>query len=126
MAVAEACRANSETGRPSIPPQRGCWPLLLQVFYSKLWQAGSPMEIVEFSELIALRAQRFMQDALSKLWSLKPADAIHTATADQLKVPNFISTMSPLSKCSVLTKEKFSIAPSVSVRQTSTSAECSR
>jgi len=54
------------------------------------------MEIVEFSELIALRAQRFMQDALSKLWSLKPADAIHTATADQLKVPNFISTMSPV------------------------------
>ena len=81
---------------------------------SKLWQAGSPIKIVEFYELIAMRAQRLMRDALSNKWSLKPADAIHIATADQLKVAEFHTYDERLHKFSALTETKFPIGPPIS------------
>lgn len=75
----------------------------------KLWQAGSPIKIVEFYELIALRAQRLMRSALANKWSLKPADAIHLATADQLKVKEFLTYDEGLEKFWVLTENRFPI-----------------
>jgi len=81
---------------------------------SKLWQVGSPIVIVEFYELIAVKAQSLMRAALPRGWSLKPADAIHLATADQLEVMEFHTYDAPLEKFSVLTETKFKIGPPIS------------
>lgn len=50
-----------------------------------LWQDGSPIEIVEFYELIAEDAKALMRAGIPRGWSLKPPDAIHLATADRLR-----------------------------------------
>lgn len=76
---------------------------------SKLWNASSPIRIVELYELIALKAQQLMRAAIKNRWSLKPADAIHLATADQLKVSAFHTYDEPLFKYSDLTETKFPI-----------------
>lgn len=55
-----------------------------------LWRPGSPVTAVEFYELIADRARGLMRQAITQGWgSLKPADAIHLATAQQLEVDEF-------------------------------------
>ena len=81
---------------------------------AKLWQAGSPIKIVEFYDLIAVRAQKLMRAALANKWSLKPADAIHLATADQLKVSEFHTYDRALEKFSGLTETKFPIIAPIS------------
>lgn len=56
----------------------------------ELWAPGSPITPVEFFELIADRARGLMRQAITQGWgSLKPADAIHLATAQQLEVDEF-------------------------------------
>jgi predicted nucleic acid-binding protein len=80
----------------------------------KLWQAGSPITIVEVYELIALKAQQLMRAAITNKWSLKPADAIHLATADQLGVAEFHTYDEKLAKFSILTETKFPIIPPIS------------
>jgi predicted nucleic acid-binding protein len=74
-----------------------------------MWKAGSPIKIVEFYELIALKAQKLIRAAIVKGWQLKPADAIHLATADQLKVKDFHTYDDKLDKYSELTDSKFII-----------------
>jgi predicted nucleic acid-binding protein len=55
-----------------------------------LWAPGAPIKAVEFYELIADRARSLMRQGISQGWgSLKPADAIHIATAQQLGVGEF-------------------------------------
>lgn len=81
---------------------------------AKLWRPGSPILIVDFYELIALRAQRLMRAAIIKGWSLKPADAIHLATADQLKVLEFHTYDNGLDKYSELTESKFPVIRPIS------------
>ena len=55
-----------------------------------LWAPGSPVAAVEFYELIADRARGPMRQAITQGWgSLKPADASHLATAQQLDVDEF-------------------------------------
>ncbi len=54
-----------------------------------LWHVPSPVKLVEFSTLIARRARRLIRRAREQGWSLKPADAIHLATAEQMAVDEF-------------------------------------
>lgn len=55
-----------------------------------LWVPGSPIKAVEFYELIAERARLLMRQGITQGWgSLKPADAIHLATAQQMAVAEF-------------------------------------
>lgn len=54
-----------------------------------LWQPGSVVRLVEFYFAIAQEARRLMRDALMKAWKLKPADAIHLATAKHAHATRF-------------------------------------
>lgn len=81
---------------------------------SKLWEAGSPIKLVEIYELIALKAQQLMRRAITYKWSLKPPDAIHLATADQLGVKEFHTYDEGLDKYSDLTETKFPIIRPIS------------
>jgi len=76
---------------------------------SKLWEPGSPVQLVEFYELLARDAQKLIRSAISEGWHLKPADAIHLATADRLKVSEFHTYDRPLDKYEKLTDTKFKI-----------------
>ena len=77
---------------------------------NKLWEVGSPIEVVEFYELIAEDAKRLIRTGIPRGWSLKPPDAIHLATADRLKVSEFHTyDDQKLEKFSELTRTKFPI-----------------
>ncbi len=79
-----------------------------------LWRIGSPIKLVEVYEPIAERARRLMRAAIEKGWVLKPADALHLATAEQLKVTEFHTYDRPLDKYSALTENNFPIKAPVS------------
>jgi predicted nucleic acid-binding protein len=52
-----------------------------------LWDEGSPIVVVEFHALIADRARNLVRQGIDQGWgALKPADAIHLATAQQMSV----------------------------------------
>jgi hypothetical protein len=56
----------------------------------ELWRPGSPIKTVEFYDLIAARARGLMRQGIEQGWgALKPADAIHLATAQQMGVVEF-------------------------------------
>lgn len=55
----------------------------------KLWLSPSPIKMVEFSPIVARDARSLIRTARGQGWGLKPADAIHLATAQQLKVQKF-------------------------------------
>ena len=81
---------------------------------SKLWQGGSPIQLVEFYEVIAIKAQRLMRAAILKGWNLKPGDAIHLATADHIKksgknVTEFHTYDEGLDKYQELVEKRFKI-----------------
>jgi predicted nucleic acid-binding protein len=107
LSITEVAFATSEKDKKALDPDA-------EVKISKLWQAGSPIKLVEFYELIALNAKQLMRGAIIKGWSLRPADAIHLATADQLKVKAFHTYDEKLEKFSVLTETKFPIIPPIS------------
>lgn len=75
---------------------------------TKLWQVGSPILLVEFYELLAVKARNLMRAAVEKGFSLKPGDALHLATADHLKVTEF-QTYDDLAKFSELTESRLKI-----------------
>jgi predicted nucleic acid-binding protein len=55
-----------------------------------LWQPGSPIKTVEFYDLIGDRARALIRQGISQGWGqLKPPDAIHLATAQQMAVAEF-------------------------------------
>lgn len=81
---------------------------------SKLWEAGSPIRIVDVYQLIALKAKELMRSAISQKWSLKPADAIHLATAVQLRAKEFHTYDSALGKFSNLAGITFPIIRPIS------------
>jgi predicted nucleic acid-binding protein len=57
---------------------------------NNLWAPGSPIKPVEFYDLIADKARALMRQAVSQGWgALKPMDAIHLATAQQMAVAEF-------------------------------------
>lgn len=55
----------------------------------KLWVSPSPIKLVDFSPLIGRIARKLIRQARERGWSLKPADAIHLATAQQMAVTRF-------------------------------------
>ena len=76
---------------------------------STLWQAGAPIQLVEFYEVIAVKAHKLMRTAIPRGWRLKPADAIHLATADHLKVSEMHTYDEELFKYQELTDTHFPI-----------------
>jgi predicted nucleic acid-binding protein len=55
-----------------------------------LWRVGSPIKMVEFFDLIAERARTLVRQGIEQGWGqLKPADAIHLATAQQMGATEF-------------------------------------
>jgi predicted nucleic acid-binding protein len=50
-----------------------------------LWAVGAPTRVVEVYPLIAHRARNLMRQGVENGWALKPHDAIHLATAQQLR-----------------------------------------
>lgn len=54
-----------------------------------LWEPPSPIKLVEFHRLIAQRARNLIREAVSRGWGLKPLDAIHLSTAEQLDATAF-------------------------------------
>jgi predicted nucleic acid-binding protein len=56
---------------------------------AQLWAPASPIELVEFYPLIATRAKDLIRAAVPKGWALKPMDAIHLATAQQVDATSF-------------------------------------
>ncbi len=54
-----------------------------------LWEPPTPIRIAEFYPLIAHEARVLIRQALPRGWSLKPADAVHLATARRLGVSAF-------------------------------------
>jgi len=55
----------------------------------KLWVPPSPIKLEEISQHIANEAKHLMRQAIPEGWSLKPADAIHLATAKRRIVNEF-------------------------------------
>ena len=54
---------------------------------SQLWKPGSPVKLAEFYRHIAEDARDLIRTSVSRSWTgLKPADAIHLATARRLGV----------------------------------------
>jgi hypothetical protein len=51
-----------------------------------LWNDDSVINLIELHDGIALHARELMRRALTQNWSLKPADAIHLASAQWLRV----------------------------------------
>ena len=56
---------------------------------NKLWEPPSPIQLVEFYPLLANEARALIRLALARSWALKPADAMHLATARRLGVTEF-------------------------------------
>ena len=79
-----------------------------------LWRVGAPIKLVEVFESVAVRAQQLMRAAIEKGWSLKPADALHLATAHQLKVKEFHTYDERLEKFVELTDNQFTIMAPIS------------
>ncbi len=61
--------------------QAGALDPAVEARIDELWSTGSPVKLVEFHELLAQDARGLIRRAIAKGWSLKPADAIHLATA---------------------------------------------
>lgn len=53
---------------------------------NKLWEASSPIKLVEFHVLIAEEAKDLMRVGIPLGWRLKSKDAVHLATAERLGV----------------------------------------
>jgi len=78
----------------------------------KLWRYGSPIELVELYQTIAEFARDLMREGITKGWQLKPADAVHLATAAHFGVEQFHTYDQTLHKYSGLNeKMKFPIGP---------------
>lgn len=56
---------------------------------NKLWQPPSPINLIEVDPFIVWDAKTLIRKAIKKGWGLKPADAIHLATAQRIKVKYF-------------------------------------
>ncbi len=54
-----------------------------------LWADATVVKLAEFHEATAREARTLMRNAIPEGWKLKPADAIHLATARGLQVAEF-------------------------------------
>jgi predicted nucleic acid-binding protein len=55
----------------------------------ELWTPASPIQLVEFYELIGREARTLMRWAVARGWSLKALDAVHLATAARVDAADF-------------------------------------
>ena len=65
---------------------------------NKLWEPPSPVKLVDVHELISKNARELIRDAVEKGLSLKPMDAIHLVTAQQMSVTEFYTLDKKLPK----------------------------
>lgn len=54
-----------------------------------LWEPPSPIQLAEFYPLLAHEARALIRQAVPRGWALKPADAMHLATARRLSATAF-------------------------------------
>ena len=54
-----------------------------------LWEPPSPIRLAEFYPLLAHEARALIRQAIPRGWSLKPADAMHLATARRVAATAF-------------------------------------
>jgi hypothetical protein len=66
LSITEVAYATSEKDNKALDPNA-------ETKISKLWQVGSPIKIVEFYELIAMKAQHLMRAATHPWMELKAA-----------------------------------------------------
>ena len=69
----------------------------------KLWTPPSPIKLVDIHQFITYDAKTLMRQAITKGWSLKPADAIHLATAKRMELDEIHTYDPSLNKFSELT-----------------------
>lgn len=82
LSVTEVCFAKSEKSGK-------CLSESTEEKINKLWDAESPVKTVEVHEIVALNARQLIREVIPKGFGLKPADAIHLATARMLNVAEF-------------------------------------
>jgi predicted nucleic acid-binding protein len=82
LSIAEVCFAKAEK-------QGGNLDDSIEEKIDKLWDAESPVKVVELHELISRNAKRLIRASLKKRLALRPADAIHFATAMVNEVNEF-------------------------------------
>jgi predicted nucleic acid-binding protein len=76
----------------------GALDLTIEAKIDQLWQANSPIRLVDFHAGIGAEARQLMRQALLRGWALKPMDAIHLSTARQQAVAEFHSYDTELTK----------------------------
>jgi predicted nucleic acid-binding protein len=82
VTIAEVAFAASEQISGALDPQ-------IEAKIVALW--GPPIRMVEFHAPIGARAAQLVRDAMLRKTGLKPMDAIHLATAEQVGVHEFHS-----------------------------------
>lgn len=82
LSIAEVCFAKTEKVAREIN-------LEVEEKIAKLWNEESPVKMVEVHEVVARNAIGLIRQALSRGFGLKPADAIHLATAKLWNVEEF-------------------------------------
>lgn len=97
LSIAEVVFADSEKRGRQLSDE-------IEAKIQKLWVPPSPIKLEEVSQHVANDAKTFMRQAILKGWSLKPADAIHLATAKRREVDEFHTyDVKKLSKFSEIT-----------------------
>jgi predicted nucleic acid-binding protein len=102
LSIAEVAFASSEQGHKTLDPAQ-------EEKINKLWQVGSPIQMIELYHLIVEKAKGLMRAAIPRGWVLTPIDAIHLATADQWKVAEFHTYDLRLKKYQAITETHFPI-----------------
>lgn len=84
MSMTEVAFGQHEKDRRSLDPD-------VEAAIDDLWQDYSVLTLVEYHQIIARNARQLIRHVAGEGLSLKPADAIHLATAEHLGVAEFHS-----------------------------------
>ena len=91
LSITEVAYAKNEKAKTALDPA-------IEEKIDQLWIPPSPVVLVELHQGIAMRAKALIREAMTMGWSLKPADAIHLASAEAMNVSEFNSYDGPLAK----------------------------
>jgi len=79
--------SHAEVAFASIEKERGRLDPDIENKIDELWRPGSPVTTVEFYDLIGIEARTLMRQGIAQGWGLlRPADAMHLATARRMQV----------------------------------------